>query len=97
MFEFLVKFNAPIGVCIGCMFAIIGLLLRKHVTDRDNFVFADGFQGLTVASLLIVAIMVYYIEDVKAVAVLKEQAGLVILLMLLSALQLTDRFRRSLL
>ena len=64
--------------------------------DRDNLVYADGFQGATIATFLVVALTVYYIEDPRLFEILKGQASLVALYALLGCLQSADRFRRSL-
>ena len=78
---------------------IAGMLLRKGPSgqsDRDNLIFADGLQGVTFASLIVVAFMVHFIDSPKAVAILKEQSILVSIFALLGGIQMLDRFRRSL-
>lgn len=98
-FELILKINVLLIVGSGAVFALIGLIMRSGPsakTDRDNLVYADGFQGVSIATLFVVAVMVYYIEDPRAVGVLKEQASVISTFSLLGCLQFADRFRRSL-
>lgn len=99
LFEAAIHYN--VGMIIGCgaLFAAVGLLFRRGPSaraDRDNLVYADGFQGATVATLVVVAVSIAYIEDPRAVDLLKEQASLISIYAILGSLQQVDRFRRSL-
>ena len=99
MFELALKFNVVLIAGMAVMFSSIGLLFRTSKAgkiDRDNLVYSDGFQGASIASLFLIAVVVYYIEDPKSVQVLKEQASLVVTFSLLGCIQFGDRFRRSL-
>lgn len=78
---------------------MIGLFFRSGpsaAADRDNLVFTDGFQGATVATLVVVAIAVYNIKNPDAASLLKEQASLITIYAILGSMQQIDRFRRSL-
>lgn len=98
-FEFLLKNNVLLIIGCGALFAAMGLFMRNSPAakkDRDNLVYSDGFQGVSIATLFIVAIMIYYIDDPRAVALLKEQASVISTFLLLGCIQFVDRFRRSL-
>ncbi len=98
-FELVLHYNVLIIIGCGALFAGMGLFLRSGpsgVVDRDNLVYADGFQGVSIATLFVVAIMVYDIDDTRAVAVLKEQASVISTFSLLGCIQFADRCRRSL-
>ena len=99
MFELALKYNLAFISGTGTMFSLMGLFLRtgrSGKVDRDNLVYSDGFQGVSIASLFLVAIVVYYLDDPRAVQVLREQASIVATFSLLGCLQFADRFRRSL-
>jgi hypothetical protein len=99
MLEFILVNNVALVVVCGVILAVTGMLFRKAAsaaTDRDNLIFADGFQGATIATLFVVAVTIYYIEDERSIRVLKGQASLVALYAILGCLQSIDRFRRSL-
>ena len=99
MFELALKFNLALIIGTGVTFALLGLFLRTGRSgriDRDNLVYSDGFQGMSIATLFLVAIVVYYIDDPRAVQVLREQASIVSTFSLLGCIQFGDRFRRSL-
>ena len=99
LFEAAVKYNALLIVLCGAIFAAIGLFFRRTpaaTADRDNLVYADGFQGATVGTLIVVAVVVYYIEDPRSILLLKEQASLIAIYSILGCMQQVDRFRRSL-
>jgi hypothetical protein len=73
LFQFVLANNALLIIGTGTGFALIGLFFRSGRsgrTDRDNLVYADGFQGASIATLFVVAIMVYYIDDQRSVPVL---------------------------
>lgn len=91
--------NLGLIIGFGVVFALVGLVFRTGPSgkaDRDNLVYADGLQGVTVATLFVVATMIIYIADQRAVSVLREQAGTLSTFSLLGAIQVVDRFRRSL-
>ena len=99
MFDIMLRYNVLMGILFGFAFAVTGMVLRTGKAgerDRDNLVLADGFQGLTIATLIVVATMVYYIDDPRAVVVLREQASVISTFSILGSLQQLDRFRRSL-
>lgn len=99
VFDFVLAYNALFIVGAGTLFATLGLFLRtgpSATSDRDNLVYADGFQGASIATLVVVALMVYHIEDPRAVAVLKEQASVISTFLILGSIQFADRWRRSL-
>lgn len=99
LLDIVIQYNLGLIVGFGILFALIGLVFRTGPSgkaDRDNLVYADGLQGVTVATLVVVAIMVIYISDERAVSVLREQAGTLATFSVLGSLQAADRFRRSL-
>lgn len=99
LFEFVLRNNVLLIIGCGVACAAAGLFFRSGPSatkDRDNLVYADGFQGVTIATLLLVATMIYYIDDPRAVLVLREQASVISTFAILGVLQLGDRFRRSL-
>jgi hypothetical protein len=99
LFETVLEYNVLLIIGSGGLFAGTGLFFRSGPsasTDRDNLVYADGFQGASIATLFVVAVMVYYIGDPRAVSVLKEQANIISTFSLLGCIQFADRFRRSL-
>ena len=99
MFDIVLKYNVLMGILFGFVFAVVGMVVRTGpgaAADRDNLVLADGFQGLTIATLVVIATMVYYIDDARAVVVLREQASVISTFSILGSLQQLDRFRRSL-
>ena len=98
LLEVIIRFNVILIIGFGALFAAIGLLFRRGPTahsDRDNLVYADGFQGATVGTLIVVAISVYYIDDVRATKLLQDQASLIAIYSILGCMQQVDRFRRS--
>lgn len=99
LLDAVINYNLVLIISLGIVFALIGLFFRTGPSgrrDRDNLVYADGLQGVTVATLFVVAVMVIYIKDERAVAVLREQAGTLSTFSFLGAIQAIDRFRRSL-
>jgi hypothetical protein len=99
LLEAVIRFNFWLVVGFGGLFAVVGLFFRSGpsaTADRDNLVYADGFQGATIGTLIVVAVAVNYIDDLRSVALLKEQASLIAIYAILGCLQQADRFRRSL-
>ena len=96
--DFVVKWGGLAIIGFAAAFALAGLFIRKSpesARDRDNLVYADGFQGATIATLIVVAVVVYYIDDPRTAPMLKEQASLVAVYSVLGVLQQADRFRRK--
>ena len=90
MLEFVLVNNVVFIVVMGLIFALMGMSFRKGEAakaDRDNLIFADGFQGATIATLFVVAVTTYYIDDARSVQALKGQASLVALYAILGCLQ----------
>ena len=55
LLELAIRFNWLLIVGLGAIFALVGLLFRRGPSgksDRDNLVYADGFQGATVVHSL---------------------------------------------
>ena len=99
LLDAVIDYNLGLIIGLGLVFALIGLFFRTGPSgkqDRDNLVYADGLQGVTVATLIVVAVMVISIGDQRAVGVLREQAGTLSTFSFLGAIQAVDRFRRSL-
>lgn len=100
LFDAVVKYNLVLIVLCGAVFAATGLFFRRSSpasrADRDNLVYADGFQGATVGTLVVIAIVVSYIEEPRSILLLKEQASLITVYSILGCMQQIDRFRRSL-
>ncbi len=99
LLDAIIHFNVLTILGSGAAFAAVGLVFRRGPSatrDRDNLVYSDGFQGATVATLIVVATAVYYIEDPRTGPLLREQASLITLYCILGCMQQVDRFRRSL-
>lgn len=63
LLDLIIGYNLVLIIGCAILFALIGLIFRTGPSgkiDRDNLVYADGLQGLTVATLFVVAIMVIY-------------------------------------
>ncbi len=99
LLDAVINYNLVLIIGCGVVFALLGLFFRTGPSgkkDRDNLVYADGLQGVTVSTLFVVAVVVIYISDQRAVGVLREQAGTLSTFSFLGAIQAIDRFRRSL-
>ena len=95
--DFVVKWGGLAIIEFAMAFALAGLFIRNSPGSAgDREVYADGFQGATIATLIVVAIVVYYIDDPRTAPLLKEQASLAAVYSVLGVLQQADRFRRSL-
>jgi hypothetical protein len=98
MFQFVLENNISLTVIIGTLFAVIGLIFRNEsqFEHSRDMIYADGFQGASIATLLYVAVIVFHIENPLAVKALKEQANTVALFSVLGCLHFVVQFRRSL-
>lgn len=99
VFDFVLANNTILIIGAGALFAALGLIFRtgpSAKSDRDNLVYADGFQGVSIATLVVVSVMVYHVDDGRAVAVLKEQASVISTFLILGSIQFADRWMRSL-
>jgi hypothetical protein len=96
LFEFAVSHANVIIIVSGLLFALIGLIYGKRSGRFDNYWIADGYQGASVASLILIAIFFYNIDNPKSLTILKEQIAFVSLNCFLLGFQCTLQFWRSL-
>jgi drug/metabolite transporter (DMT)-like permease len=95
LFEFILNHNVPLITGCGICFPVAGLYFRTGgdgVQNRESLVYADGFQGASIATLVFVAVMIFGIDDVRAIRALKEQASTVALFSILGSIQFFYNF-----
>jgi hypothetical protein len=94
MLEFLINSSGSLIVLTGIIFIVLGLGLRS--INQSSHVFHDGMQGVSIATLLVLAFCIQYIDDQRSLKVIKENSVMVISSCLFTGLFFILEFKRSL-